>query len=67
MDIHEKRPELSGVYITKGVLDEIKTYARISNEETKREVGQPAECYGYLTTPKDKKDGLARGSFFAYN
>jgi proteasome lid subunit RPN8/RPN11 len=63
----EKRLKLTGVYITKGALEEIKEYAVISSEEAKIHLKRHAECYGYLITPKNERDRLVRGSFFAYD
>jgi len=63
----ERKPKVSGVYIARSALDEINAYAEIASEESRSCMGKSTECYGYLTTPKARRERIATSSFFPYN
>jgi len=58
---NKKRNLFSQVYITKGALKKAYTYAKLACDV----FGQSVECYGYLITPKDKKDRVVRDVYLA--
>ncbi len=58
-----KRNPIAQAYITRSALNKAYTYARLACDVLEESV----ECYGYLITPKDAKDRIARDIYFAPN
>ncbi len=61
--IKQVRNPISQVYITKGALNKAYTYAELVCDV----LGESLECYGFLITPKESKDRIARDVYLAPN